>query len=454
MTGLPLGWVQTTLDQVARWGSGGTPSRSNLGNYGGGIPWIKTGELGPRVVCSSEETLSEQGLANSSAKLFPKGAIAIAMYGATIGKTSILGIDATTNQACAVAIPDHGLINRDFLFHYLCSQREAFVDAGKGGAQPNISQGVIREWPVPIAPLPEQKRIADKLDTLLARVDACRERLARVPAILKRFRQSVLAAATSGELTREWREEKGIIFDWHHATLASIGNCTGGITKNSSRANAPIMKPYLRVANVYANKLSLDEIAEIATTTEEFARTRLQPGDVLIVEGNGSIDQIGRAALWRGEVNECAHQNHLIRWRSRGLVNPEFVLYWLLSPAGRESLVEFAKSSSGLHTLSLSKVSTVPLRVPSLEEQSEIVRRVGELLSVANQTERIVAAATSRVERTTQSTLAKAFRGELVPQDPNDEPASALLARVKAARESSPKALKPTRGRPRQPASP
>ena len=128
------------------------------------------------------------------------------MYGATIGKTSILGIDATTNQACAVGIPVCELTTSDYLYHYLCAQREEFIEAGNGGAQPNISQGVIFDWPFGLAPVNEQKRITDKLDAVLARVDACRERLDRVPAILKRFRHSVLAAAISGTLTEEWRE--------------------------------------------------------------------------------------------------------------------------------------------------------------------------------------------------------------------------------------------------------
>jgi type I restriction enzyme S subunit len=100
------------------------------------------------------------------------------------------------------------LTTSGFLYHYLCSQKEAFIEAGKGGAQPNISQAVIKSWPIPIPPLSEQKRIANKLDALLARVDACRERLDRVPLILKRFRQAILTAATSGQLTEEWREER------------------------------------------------------------------------------------------------------------------------------------------------------------------------------------------------------------------------------------------------------
>lgn len=342
-----------------------------------------------------------------------------------------------------------GAADRRYLAGYLnVFDYNSFVT---GSTRLKLTQAAMRSIPVSVAPLPEQKRIADKLDALLARVDACRGRLDRVPGILKRFRQSVLAAATSGELTREWREERGLVLVWQESTLGSVGDVTGGITKNAGRANTSLMRRYLRVANVYANRLTLEDVSEIATTPEEFARTRLRAGDVLIVEGNGSVEQIGRAALWRGEIDECAHQNHLIRWRTRGSVMPEFALYWLLSPAGRESLVEFAKSSAGLHTLSLSKVSAVPLLVPPLEEQAEVVRRVGELFQMAERLERRLADVQARIVRTKPSALAKAFRGELVPQDPNDEPASKLLSRLRARADSSGNTGKLKRGGARGP---
>jgi type I restriction enzyme S subunit len=210
-----------------------------------------------------------------------------------------------------------------------------------------------------------------------------------------------------------------------------------------------LTKKYLRVANVYADRLELNDIAEIGTNVDEFTRTSLRAGDVLIVEGNGSVEQIGRAALWRGEIAECAHQNHLIRWRSHGGVIPEFALYWLLSPSGRKSLVEFASSTTGLHTLSLSKVSAVPLSVPPLDEQVEMVRRVSDLLERADQLKARLDSVLAAIDSSTASLLEKAFCGELVPQDPSDEPASALLARLRSEREAAPT---PPRRRARTPA--
>ena len=207
---LPAGWCKTMLGSIADWGSGGTPSRKEPNYYDGNVPWVKTGDLGPKVLKESSERISELAVQNSSAKFFPKGSVVIAMYGATIGKTSILGIDATTNQACGVGNPIKGLTFSEFLYYFLLSEKDNFIAKGKGGAQPNISQSLLKEHEVSLPPLAEQKAIADKLDTLLAQVETTKARLERIPEILKNFRQSVLAAAVSGKLTEEWRVINGI----------------------------------------------------------------------------------------------------------------------------------------------------------------------------------------------------------------------------------------------------
>lgn len=151
MRELPKGWILVKLGDVAKWSSGGTPSRTKKEYYGGDIPWFKTGELKGGILVSAEENITELGIKKSSAKLFPKGAIAIAMYGATIGKTAVFGIEGATNQACAVAVA-HPCLNNNYLHYYLKSEKQNFIDKGKGGAQPNISQTVIKQHPIPLPP--------------------------------------------------------------------------------------------------------------------------------------------------------------------------------------------------------------------------------------------------------------------------------------------------------------
>ena len=127
MSELPSGWARTTLGTVADWGAGGTPSRSEPNFYGGEIPWIKSGELNSRYIKTTEESSTEEAIKSSSAKIFPAGSVAIAMYGATIGKTAILGIDASTNQACAVGTPVKGLIGKEYLYRLLQNEKAAFI---------------------------------------------------------------------------------------------------------------------------------------------------------------------------------------------------------------------------------------------------------------------------------------------------------------------------------------
>jgi type I restriction enzyme S subunit len=325
---------------------------------------------------------------------------------------------------------------------------KAMSDLVQGALYPAVRSKEVRSYRVPLAPSAEQTRIADQLDKLLARIQSCNDRLDAIPALLKRFRQAVLAAMTCGKLTENWREENES-GAWIPSELAACGAVSGGLTKNAKRQTLTLIKPYLRVANVYANRLELSDVSEIGLTQSEYQKTKLRSGDLLIVEGNGSLDQLGRVALWSDELGDCVHQNHLIRWRTSGPL-PKFVLYWLLSPRGRADLTNLASTTTGLHTLSISKVGAVPIDLPPMEEQAEIVRRVEALFKLAARIEVRHIAARTQAQRLSPLLLAKAFRGELVPQDPNDEPANALLERITAEREKAatqPRTRKSSAGR-------
>jgi type I restriction enzyme S subunit len=223
---------------------------------------------------------------------------------------------------------------------------------------------------------------------------------------------------------------------WSWVALSSVAELSGGLTKNSKRDSLPLQVPYRRVANVYANELRLDDVSVIGCTENEVTRTTLTAGDLLLVEGNGSLDQIGREALWGGELEQGVHQNHLMPC---GGLDSKFALYWLLSPLGPRAIEAVAASSSGLHTLSLSKGGSLPLPPCSLEEQHEIVRRIDFAFARIDRLAKEAKRALELVGRLDEAILAKAFRGELVPQDGNDEPAEHLLARIRADREAAPK---------------
>ena len=167
---LPKGWIWTILGSVGIWQAGGTPSRSNKSYFGGNIPWLKTGDLNDAYISEIPESITEEAVANSSAKINPIGSVLIAMYGATIGKLGILTFPASTNQACCACIK-YFAITRSYLFYFLLSHRAAFIANGGGGAQPNISKDIIVNTVIPLPPLAEQQRIVAKIEELFSVLD-------------------------------------------------------------------------------------------------------------------------------------------------------------------------------------------------------------------------------------------------------------------------------------------
>jgi type I restriction enzyme S subunit len=167
--------------------------------------------------------------------------------------------------------------------------------------------------------------------------------------------------------------------------------------------------PYLRVANVHANELRLDEIEYMGVADQELDKLLVRRGDLLVVEGNGSPDQIGRVALWDGSIENCVHQNHLIKVRFNGRVTPQWAMTWLLSPGGRHEIERVSSSTSGLHTLSTGKVARLPIPVPPDDEQHRIVAEVDRRLSIVREVEAEVDANLKRAQSLRQAILAKAF---------------------------------------------
>ena len=322
-----------------------------------------------------------------------------------------------------------------YLFHFLRSdqvQREIRESSSQTTNIANISVATLSQIQVPLAPLNEQKRIADKLDAVLARVDTCRERLDRVPPILKRFRQSVLAAATSGKLTEEWRTTNGHTKPWRKVRLDEIADIQGGVTKDSKKQSvADEEVPYLRVANVQRGYLDLAEVKTIRVPSSRLAALLLEPGDVLFNEG-GDLDKVGRGWIWEGQVKRCSFQNHVFRARLFDDGNQPKYISWWGNHCGLNYFLRGGKQTTNLASINKSMLSALPISLPSSEEQAEIVRRVEDLFAYADRLDARYTTARALVEQLPPALLAKAFRGELVPQDPNDEPASVLLERIRA----------------------
>ncbi len=200
---LPPGWASVRMGDLAETSSGGTPSRAKAGNFGGPIPWVKSGELREGLIRSTEERITTAGLTLSSAKVLPRGALLLALYGATVGRVAILDLDgATTNQAVCAILPRIAETRR-YLFYWLMASREVLIRLGQGGAQPNISQAIVRELVVSVPPIAEQSRIVVAIDEFLNAISSVEGTVAIGASRSRALRSSILAAAFSGKLVSQ-----------------------------------------------------------------------------------------------------------------------------------------------------------------------------------------------------------------------------------------------------------
>ena len=438
MSGLPNGWLEINLAETGSWCSGGTPSRRQSDYFGKGIPWVKSGDLPDGLIEKSEEEITEIGLNNSSAKLLPAGTISMALYGATIGKLGIMAFPAATNQACANVVPNKYLIEPYYLFFYLLSQRQTFIELGQGGAQPNISQEIVRKHPFPLPPLNEQRSIVAKLELLLSRVDACQQRLARIPVILKRFRQAVLAAACSGRLTADWREKQGIgegdelPEGWKFCSIADVGKVCNGSTP-SRRCPEYWAGDIPWVSSGEVRNCIIKETRESITQAGyDNSSVRLLPVGTILLAMIGEGKTRGQTAILN--IEATINQNVAAVIISKELISSKYLWHWFQF---QYEITRQSGSGSGPQALNCQRVRELPLNLPPLPEQEEIVRRVEGLFTLADQLEARYTTAQAQVDKLTQSILAKAFRGELVAQDPSDEPAEKLLERIREQQEAT-----------------
>ncbi len=426
---LPKGWVETNLGEVVKWGSGGTPKTSEQSYYGGKIPWIKTGDLNNRIIEKSKDFITELGLKNSSAKIFPKGSIAIAMYGATIGKTAVFGIDAATNQACAVGQPFKGVSNI-FLHYYLKSEKQNFIDKGKGGAQPNISQTVIKKHSFPLPPLAEQQRIVGKLDKLFERMEAVKKRLELIPKLMKAFRQSVLTRAVTGKLTEEWRAGKELE-EWEKTNIGKLFSVkTGATPKRGVKEfyeNGTI--PWLKSGQA-RNELIFEAKEFITEKAVKETNAKVYPKETLLIAMYGEGKTRGQVGWMKIEAASNQAVAALVN-EEMNITTRSFVFYFCLSQY--QEIRSLAKGGNQPN-LNLSKIKNWAISIPSLTEQQEIVRRVERLFGMADAIEEQYAALAAKVADLPQAILAKAFRGELVEQLDTDGDAKDLLAAIQAAK--------------------
>lgn len=454
MSGLPKGWVSTRLgDFVVVLNGYAFKSKDYVSPSIATVPVIRISDIQDGIVSADTATHINKRSAPSGF-LIESGDLLIAMSGATTGKVGVYQEREIVHQNQRVgnikllspSNSDHRY--RNYLIEFI---REDILKKAYGAAQPNISGKSLEEFIVPIAPLNEQIRIANKLDSILAKVDKAQARLDKIPAILKRFRQSVLAVATSGELTKEWREvnsplkhpevigkhdldwsivdESTLPESWQWVALGNYAKCNRGKFSIRPRNDPSCFDgdyPFIQIGDlprqggyIYSHKQTLNDKGY--SVSREF-----DTGTVVLAIVGATIANTGITTY------PVCFPDSLVGINSSTDTTNKYLDYHLR--AIKENIRQASYAGGGQPNIKLTMVNPLPLPLPSENEIVAIVEKVESLMVQANKVEKQYLDAKARLDRLTQSILAKAFRGELVPQDPTDEAADKLLERILAER--------------------
>ena len=420
-------------------------------------------DLHARFVADTQDHISEDALEDSASTLIPADTLIVATR-MSLGKITRPAVPTAINQDLK-ALFLHDGIDKTYV-EYLWRANEARIQGmGTGTTVKGIRLEDIHGLEVSLAPSLEQTRIANQLDTLLTRIKACNDRFDAIPALLKRFRQTVLDAATTGKLTDDWRKDKldqvtveevvaarlavagarptkaaSEFFADHHPAMPQKGALPGtwlsthiGMVGTVSNGSTPSRQeplywgsgiPWVSSGEV-ANGVIRQTREQITNDGFNNSSVRLLPRGTVLMAMIGEGKTRGQSAIL--DIDACINQNIAGVVPVDGILDSKYLWFWFR----REYENTRTKGNgSGPKALNCERVRELEINLPPLVEQTEIIRRVEALFTLADRIETRRTAARSQAQRLTPLVLAKAFRGELVPQDPNDEPASTLLARI------------------------
>jgi len=407
-------WPIVPLGQLGQWGSGGTPRRGVDGYYKGSIPWLKIGDLTDGVVTTSEESISEAGLRNSAAKLVEPGTLLIAMYG-SIGKLGIPAMQCATNQAIASCAPDRRKVSTDYLFHALLALRSELIAQGKGGTQSNISQTVLKAFGVPLPPLPVQERLVTLARRTSETRDQAQAHLGSASHLLVLFRQSVLAAASSGRLTEDWRAQRNRQDDdlpglWREVSFGDV--ClrvtVGHVGKMVNEYRSQGI-PFLRSMNVRELRFDRSGLKFISPVFHRrLAKSALQPGDIVVVRSGF----VGTACVIPPDLGE-ANCSDLVIARPRPDLRSDYGAIYVNSERMKAHIAEVKVGSAQSH-FNTKSMHAALLLLPPLDEQDEIVRRVNLMLAAASGLGTRVAHVGSTLDLAMRSSLVRVFTAQSI----------------------------------------
>lgn len=424
---LPSTWALTNLGAVVNYGSTEKAEPSQIS----GEDWVLQLE---DIEKDSSKLLQRMTFAQRQSKStknrFQAGDI---LYGKLRPYLNKVLIADQPGYCTTEIVPIEAGAQLDNRYLYYWLKHPAFLKyvaaESHGMNMPRLGTDSAKAAPFVLAPRNEQTRIADQLDKLLDRIQSCNDRLDAIPALLKRFRQAVLDAATSGSLTEEWNAENKPT--WTAVRLSDVAGefSYGSAAKSSKTGSVPV----LRMGNIQSGRLDWTDLV-FTSDQQEIDKYRLRKGDVLFNRTN-SPELVGKTAVYQGE-REAIYAGYLIRVRCLPTLLPEYLNYCLSSKAGRSYCWSVKSDGVSQSNINAKKLAAFEFLLPSIQEQAEIICRVDNLQKIADRIEASYLAAKSQAQRLTSLLLAKAFRGDLVPQDSEDESADLLLMRIKDNREN------------------
>jgi type I restriction enzyme, S subunit len=368
-----LVWPVKKIVDFASTTSGGTPSRENLNYYLGDIPWVKSGELKDGIILTTEEKITNEATRKSNAKIFPKNTVLIAMYGATTGRVGKLGIDAATNQAVCAIFPNDTVM-QDFLLYALMYKRTSILKERYGGAQPNISQTILREIEIPVPPLAEQKDIVRVLTKVREAIEAAEKVIAATKELKKSmmkhlFTYGPVAVHEVGNVQLRDTEIGPIPEGWEVKKLKEVSAIRYGLGQPPDLDLNGISM--IRATDI--NRGSIDPKGVLKVKKEAIPVNRnpfLKDGDIIVVRSGaytGDVAQITK--IWEGSIAGY----DLVVTCDKSKTSPNYCAQFLLGPCAQEYFYSQRARSAQPH-INSNELGNTKIPVPSLSEQINIAR--------------------------------------------------------------------------------
>src|SRR5574337_195762 len=375
---VPKSWrVIEARETAAVMKAGGTPSRKQASYRDGNIPFVLIEDMTSAglYLDHTGERITKAGLDASSAWIVPPYSVLLSMY-ATIGATAVNTIPLATNQAILAIVPKKDIL-AEFLAFCLRAHKAALSARNVQATQKNINKGIVETFPLPIPPLPEQRKIAGVLGVVQQAIEQQKRLLALTAELKKALLHQLFTQGLRGEPQKQ-TDIGPVPESWEVKPLRDCCIVQTGIAKGRKvEANEALALPYLRVANVQAGRLDLSEMKTITIRRKEKDRYRLRKGDVVLTEG-GDFDKLGRGFIWNGEIEDCVHQNHIFAVRvDRSQLLPEFFAHLSQSPYGKTYFLSVAHKTTNLACINTTKLKGFPALIPTLREQKEIVQMLG-----------------------------------------------------------------------------